>query len=423
MVVGKAFARRLCLVVAVAFLVTAATSGPAAAHGWTAQPTPQLTPPPDPPFDPGQSGFLDAVSCPSSTFCASAGGTQDTFEQTSLAEFWDGTTWTLLPEDFSDTSPLFGASCAVDHNCLAVGYTVHTGALQLPLSKVLTPTGGANSLFPATVDDPPDEADSLNAVSCLSETVCLAVGSTTAPGRLPLLVERLDGFTWSLLTPAGATAGSADFQAGSSLDGISCTSASSCVAVGSAQQQVSQAGEIETTLAEQWDGSAWSLDATPNPDATQGAELRAVSCPSPGACDAVGDGRTSTTEFPIAERLHRGRWSVMNLPPVPATAIEEVLSGISCPTIRNCTAVGFWLDSANNPHPVALRLHGARWQLQTIPAVPNTTGGSLAAVSCPSRHLCTAVGYELLEEDGVEIRQQPLVEHWAGRDRRRPRHH
>jgi hypothetical protein len=44
----------------------------------------------------------------------------------------------------------------------------------------------------------------------------------------------------------------------------------------------------EPTLAEQWQGSSWSIQATPHPAAATESYLAGVSCPSPGACRAGG---------------------------------------------------------------------------------------------------------------------------------------
>jgi hypothetical protein len=41
------------------------------------------------------------------------------------------------------------------------------------------------------------------------------------------------------------------------------------------------------TLAERWNGTSWSIQATPNPPGLR-AGLSAVTCPSAGVCTAVG---------------------------------------------------------------------------------------------------------------------------------------
>jgi hypothetical protein len=65
------------------------------------------------------------------------------------------------------------------------------------------------------------------------------------------------------------------------LDDISCSSAKSCVAVGTYQRN-------GKTLALRWNGSRWMRTATPNPNANYGEALTAVSCVSAKDCWAFG---------------------------------------------------------------------------------------------------------------------------------------
>ena len=64
------------------------------------------------------------------------------------------------------------------------------------------------------------------------------------------------------------------------LYGVDCTSANSCMAVGTA---VFPAGFREPrpsqTVAERWDGTSWQLVPTPNPPGAFNSTLRDVSCP------------------------------------------------------------------------------------------------------------------------------------------------
>src|SRR5215468_11818634 len=67
------------------------------------------------------------------------------------------------------------------------------------------------------------------------------------------------------------------------LYGVLCTAASSCTAVGSYYNSAN----VQTTLAEYWDGSTWTIQATPT-RFRKGSQLLAVSCTAPGRCTAVG---------------------------------------------------------------------------------------------------------------------------------------
>jgi hypothetical protein len=85
--------------------------------------------------------------------------------------------------------------------------------------------------------------------------------------------------TWSMVHSPNRGA------AANSFDGLSCTSKSACMAVGSYLNGLG----AQRTLAESWDGTRWSVLRSPNRGrAAKGNALFGVSCASPRACMAVG---------------------------------------------------------------------------------------------------------------------------------------
>jgi len=66
---------------------------------------------------------------------------------------------------------------------------------------------------------------------------------------------------------------------------VSCTSAQACTAVGDHGASTSP----NLTLAERWNGTAWTIQDTPNPVGATASELRGISCISASACTAAGD--------------------------------------------------------------------------------------------------------------------------------------
>ena len=113
----------------------------------------------------------------------------------------------------------------------------------------------------------------LRAVSCPSANSCFAVGNANGTFNNPKagnsLAEHWDGTSWSIMTnPASAI--------GTDLEGVSCRTTTSCVAVG--QYHVTDiAGK---TLAEQWNGKSWKITPSPNPPGYKNSQLAGVSCPS-----------------------------------------------------------------------------------------------------------------------------------------------
>ena len=99
----------------------------------------------------------------------------------------------------------------------------------------------------------------------------------------------------------------------------------------------------ELTFAESWDGSAWTVQPTANPAASQGSSLSAVSCTSATSCTAVGQYQSSNVvNFgalqTLAETWDGTTWTIASTPN-PSTT-HDLLLGVSCGTSQVCTAVG-----------------------------------------------------------------------------------
>jgi hypothetical protein len=351
--------RSLMITVVAATLVMGVVPGASASTGWTVQPTP--TPPH------GVDGQLLAVSCPSATSCTAVGGYTGLSGPVTLAEHWDGSTWAVQATPNppgASFSLLGGVSCPSVTSCTAVGeYTPSGSTDSLPLAEHWD-----GSTW--TIQPMPSPAGgfgiSLHAVSCPSVTSCTAVGEYgTSAGPSPTLAEYWDGSTWTVQAMPGlsalleavsctapgkctavgwferpkgfATLAERSYSGGwrvvsargssaipGQLDGVSCTARNSCTAVG----QLGASG----ALAEHWDGSGWTVQATPRPASVT---LNAVSCTSAASCTAAGYSGNSAAA--VAERYYRGTW---RLQPTASPASGKELAGLSCTLASSCTAVG-----------------------------------------------------------------------------------
>ena len=255
-------------------------------------------------------------------------------------------------------------------------------------SSVTTGAGGAWAVE-STVD-PSSSDNELRGVSCISATACTAVGASHGvDGSEPLsstLVERWNGSGWSLQGSANRSTSELSIN---QLNSVSCTAADACTAVGYARD----GDGSEVTLAESWDGSAWTIQPTPNPTDAAYSRLQSVSCTSASACVAVG----FSSDGVLAEEWDGTSWSLM-APWNPGGSTE--LASVSCAAPTSCTAVG------TSPGVlIAERWDGTHWTDQTIPTPPNQGSVLLSGVSCPTTGACTAVG-------GVD--DSPLVERWDG---------
>jgi hypothetical protein len=339
---------------------------------------------------PTTSGYsiLSGVSCTTPTACTAVGvGTAG-----ALAERWDGSNWTMQatpkPSSAVGSASLSGVSCASAIACTAVGtYDSSTEFSYVPLAMGWDGT----SWTIQSVVDPSTGA--LNAVSCSSGTACTAL----VIGFNEALADRWNGSSWTLETPdlGGLLA-------------VSCSSATACTAVGQYAP-----GYFYETVAEAWDGSNWTVQTTPDPSNINSGGINGlfgVSCTSATACTAVGSYNNSAgTSVTLAERWNGSTWSVQATPN-PSGAKSTSLSAVSCTSATACTAVGSYNNSAGTQFALAEHWDGSTWSIQATPTPSGATSSSLSAVSCTSATTCTAVG-TYTNSTGTQL---ALAERYAG---------
>jgi hypothetical protein len=205
---------------------------------------------------------------------------------------------------------------------------------------------------------------------------------------------------------AGTPAGAAPAPVQGTLNSVSCTATTACVAVGS----YVNAGNT-VTLAERWNGTAWTKQATPNPAGGTEIALNGVSCTSVTNCLAVGSYFDDSGIAPLAELWNGTKWTIKTVP-LPTGGRGGGFNGVSCVAAK-CTAVGFFADSANQNEALAESWNGSTFTAQSVSAPAGATTNTLNAVSCspaPSVH-CEAVGWYY--HDGFFI-STTLAEGWDG---------
>jgi hypothetical protein len=295
----------------------------------------------------GGTNFLDGVSCVSASACTAIGNsTSASNVDRTLVQSWNGASWSHV------SSPNVGTS----HN-------------------------------------------DLNAVSCVpSTTYCTAVGEYfTSGGVARTLILSRHGSTWShVVTPNVGTNNNGLF-------GVSCVSASRCVAVGS----YFNSSKIQRTLIEMWNGTSWKNVSSPNVG-THPNELLGVSCPSSTRCIAVGyeDG-SGTVDRTLVESWNGSTWSHLTTPNVGTH--DNDLLGVSCTSTSRCMAVGAYRNAANIDRTLAEQWNGTSWSHVTSPNV-GTNHNVLFGVSCPTTTSCTAAG----QYRNASNIHQTLIESWNG---------
>ena len=361
-------------------------------------------------------GVVQGVSCASAGACTAVGYYDDAAgREVTLAERWNGTKWSIQPTPnppgASANSQLLGVSCASADACTAVGYTTN-GAPNTGTKTMFAEQWDGTSWSIHTTPNPPDADESeLLGVSCASADACTAVGYyDNGHGTTAMLAERWNGTKWSIQAtpnPPGANY--------SELLGVSCSLADACTAVGDYEDSAF----ADVTLAERWNGTKWSIQATPNPPGADESKLLGVSCASANACTAVGYYFTSGINVMLAERWDGTKWLIQTTANPPGANYSELL-GVSCSSADACTAVGDYEDTGGTKVILAQRWDGTKWSIQTT---PNPTSGDassdvedskLFGVSCPSASACTVVGDYLTRPSNNFGRDITLAERWNG---------
>ena len=364
---------------------------------WSIQPTPN-------PTQASASGLF-AVSCPVPSFCMAAGTSANGFSTpVSLAESWNGNNWKIqntpnLPG--AEPSGLIGVSCTSPSSCMAVG---GTGIDSSPRRALLAEHWNGNGWGLTPVPNPPGmtpAGGNLESVSCTGPSACMAVGAyANSSSQFQPLSERWSGTTWSVVPILQLPGAQATF-----LNSVACTSASACTAVAGAIN----ASGTWMTMAERWDGTRWSIQPTPNPGGTLGAELFGVDCTGPSACTAVGaavDSGGNPVGPTLAEEWNGTKWSIQPTPN-PSSPGGGILTWVACPSPSACTAVGASVDTSGNPlATLAERWDGTRWSIQPTPNPAGVQGVRLEGVACTSPSACTAVGGSFANAS--------LAEQWNG---------
>lgn len=370
-------------------------------------------------------GGLPAIWCANGQQCIAVGSAPNAMlVEKPLVEVSRGGVWSVVPQADLPVLPpgttyatLTGLSCTSLDNCMAVGSYIEGTAVKTLVERL---SGSTWSLSPsptppsqAPVTSPPSPGAGgyaeLGKVSCATASNCMAVGFNFinfVAGTQTTLAEHWDGSAWSVVpTPDLPSNGFAD---------IACPSASMCMAVGT---YMDKAG-TQLLLAERWDGTSWSV--LPVPAAVSAPRFLGVSCPSTTICMAVGRyGKPGASQGTLAERWNGSGWHMLPSPKPPGSGVPGLpvsVTSVTCTSVSSCVAVGSYntgqLDNAVGYNLIET-WDGSKWALVPAPNVPGVRITGMLSVSCPSPSTCTASGdYGVLS--GGAIIDWTLVERWTG---------
>ncbi|MFN2582398.1 MAG: hypothetical protein ABR498_06625, partial [Candidatus Dormibacteria bacterium] len=330
---------------------------------------------------------LSAITCVAAADCWAAGyHTVSGGASQTLIQHWDGASWTITPSANTSASSdnlLLGLRCNTVSDCWAVGYTVTQGIEQTLAEHW---DGIAWSVSPTT-DTSTSQNNLLAAITCTSTAACWGVGAAASGvnGHYQTLIERWNGAAWTTATSADTLPVNDD-----ALDSVSCTSVADCWSVG-----LSGTSAGDQTLAEHWDGAAWSVVATGDTSATETNLLTGVSCISATQCWAVGSAASGTGGAlqSLVEQWNGSSWSIVTSPNT-GVSLRNVLYAVACTTADRCFAVGY--SFPGYIQTLVDTLSGSAWVITPSPNAVTVTSqiqSVLDAATCSSDTSCWAVGY------------------------------
>jgi hypothetical protein len=203
--------------------------------------------------------------------------------------------------------------------------------------------------------------------------------------------------TWTAVSSPNLT------QFSNVLWGADALSAGSAWAVGRAETGTLP---IHRPVIERWNGSSWSISASPLPSG--GGELRDVDAISGSNAWAVGFTNSSNGNLTLTERWNGSAWRIV---PSPSVSTQNHLLGVKNLSANDAWAVG----SHNLPGSWAFSTLTMRWNGSAWSVVPSPDTASfenhLMAIDGVAANDLWAVGHT---RNGDYAVAEPLALHWNG---------
>jgi hypothetical protein len=274
-------------------------------------------------------------------------------------------------------------------------------SLAIVAGAPATSTAQGRTTAWSIVSSPNEEGSNwLVAVDAAAGTSAWAVGYYIgSEGVYETLAERWDGSAWTLAeTPNPGTHG--DW-----LNGVAAVSSSEAWSVGYTAGDPST--YTSTTLVEHWTGSAWSVVPSPNPskDPVYGAnQLHDVRAFASNDVWAAGWQWVPSGSAPLVERWNGRSWKVS---PTPNTGTDE-LQALDGTSSNDIWAVGQSVSIVDGHQSLAMHWDGRSWVVVPTPKLPFDNFLTDVAVVSPTD--VWAAGYSISGIQDI----QPHYLHWNG---------
>ncbi|PEN18464.1 hypothetical protein CRM93_14865, partial [Acetobacter fabarum] len=134
---------------------------------------------------------------------------------------------------------------------------------------------------------------------------------------------------------------------------------------------------------ESWNGKVWSIRKGPALPADIGAVLTGVSCRSAGSCVAVGSAMFATATVSFSVILNGTSWRDVAVPLPGGGMSGSHLYGVPCAVVNRCVAVG---TIESYPKGVttaaAVTWNGKAWKVTGVPAPGRGKASLFQDVTC-----------------------------------------
>jgi len=329
-----------------------------------------------------ESAWLSSVSCPTATTCFAVGGS-DPNDEAFVMRWADGV-WSAVNLPIPggvDTESLQAVSCAAADRCVAIG-RARTGSDVRPFVATWNGVKWTSTTLAMKA-----QHWTFHGISCPSASMCIAIGEVYVSDRHPFALRK-SGSTWALM--------GAPRTNGSVLDSVSCRTTTSCIAVG-------RTPKLRPYIV-RWNGNGWSTMWSPMPPNRRFALLHDVVCPTATRCFAVGNvsGRNG---YGFVLSWNGSGWSLVAR--TKTGSRNSVLSAISCTSPTNCFATGTESFPDYEYRTIVMRWNGTEWSRRPSPNAGQST--FLTDVACVSATSCHAAG-----SWSTPGSTQPFAARWDG---------
>lgn len=286
-----------------------------------------------------------------------------------LGEHFDGTRWTAypLPDVGVEENSLLGVSMPGPGTAWAVGYYVSGTFEQRALVEHFH--AGTWSVVPSP--DPSSTHNILYGVGAITDSDVWVVGAATdAQGVWQTLAEHWNGTAWSVVTTKNPGPRGDQFYA------VTAVAANDVYAVG----QAAGAGFPSQALIEHWNGTRWSVLTSPSDPAASALPLGVA---AQGSTLAIVGQQENDTAGYAPYVATGGPRSFTRVAMPSATPSENDLFGVTMVGNGSIWAVGWAIYNPANATHVALILHYSHgvWTLVASPGFGRGADSGLSGIA------------------------------------------